>query len=91
LIENATKMYLNNDLVTDIHFPPLVLGEPVAEISIPCGVLADGCFDADVIEHKFFLPSSIPWNSIKTTTKKDALVSKGSEEVVTCLVTEEPN
>ena len=47
MIENATKMYANKDLATEIHFSSLVLGELVAEISIPFGVFADGCFDAD--------------------------------------------
>ena len=47
LVENAMKMYANEDLVTDIHFHLLVLGEPVAKISIPCGVFTDACFDAN--------------------------------------------
>ena len=78
--------------MTDIHFPPLVLGEPVAEISIPCGVLADDCFDDDEIEKKMIPPFKYTMEQYKNNNnKKDALVSKGSEEVVTCLVTEEPN
>ena len=41
------KMYANGDLLTDIHVPPLVLGEPFTEIIFPCGIFADDCFNAD--------------------------------------------
>ena len=84
---------MNKDLATEIHFPPLMLGEPVAEISIPCGVFADGCFDADENEivQTILPPFKYTMEQYKKNKKKDVLGSKGSEEVVTCLVTEEPN
>ena len=93
LIENATKMYGNNSLATEIHFPPLVLGESVEDISIPCGVFADGCLKADdnEIVQKMLPPLKYTIEHYKNNKKRDVLGLKGSGEVVTCLVTEEAN
>jgi hypothetical protein len=80
LIENATKMYANNSLSTEIHFPPLVLGEPVEDISIPCGVFADGCFKADENEivQKMLPPLKYTMEHYKNNKKRDVLGLKGS-------------
>jgi hypothetical protein len=70
-----------------------VLGEPVADISITCSVFADCCFNADENEivQKMLPPFKYTMEQYKKDKKKDVLGSKESEEVVTCLLTEEPN
>ena len=86
-------MYANNSLATEIHFPPLVLGESVKDISIPFGVFADGCLKADENEviQKMLPLLKYTMEHYTNKNRRDVLGLKGSGEVVTCLVTEEAN
>ena len=65
-------MHGNNSLATEIHFPPLVLGESVEDISIPCGVFAGGCLKADENEviQKMLPPLKYTMEHYKNNKKK---------------------